>query len=422
MTPKRILNGRSYTQLLISIILVLFFLSCSDDKAGGSATDVDTMIGTVVDLSGSPRSGIRAFCYHPDYLPYENDTVLYESVDLSNSDGKYTFKNFAADTSYNILTMNEDTSLAGFRKVSATHFVVKDSTYGTISGADTVQNIESYIPGILFNTSIPIVMQVKGTPFYTTLNDTGYFDQSIPHGMYDFQLSFPTHPEYGVHTYKDIPIPFVNDGMIRLAIPDTVPPSMIGGAVRTELTHSSIGYNWEPSVDSSSLAGYEIRYYPQNAPDLAETLYTAYSQIRIENLSTGTIYAIQGRAKDLFSNYSKWTDPPLLCTTSYVEDSMGPIIERAYVTYATQSSVTVEWTAGVDASPITKYLLHYYKSDSVETTKQTVTIPHTNGVALFSYNIEELMANTRYTLEIIGVDTHGNSSKLPKEVYLKTYK
>lgn len=422
MTPKPTHLGRSYTQLFLSLFLTLLILSCGKDEAGGSATDVDTMVGTVVDLSGTPRAGIKAFCYHPDYLPYENDTALYESIDLSNSEGKYTFKNFASDTSYTIITMNENQHLAGFRKVSPNDFIIKDNSFGTIRGADTVHNIESYIPGIHFKSSIPLVMQVKGTPYYTALSDTGYFDQSIPHGMYDFHLSFPDNPELGIFEYKDIPIPFTHDGTIILSIPDTTPPSMIGGAIRTELTHSSVGYNWQPSLDSSSLAGYEILYYPKDSPEKAETLYTAYSQIRIENLSTGTIYAVRGRSKDLFNNYSEWTDPPVYCTTSYIKDSMGPIIEHAYVTYATQSSATIEWTAGIDASPISRYLFSYYESEAAESTKKKVTIPHVADLDLYSYELDSLIANTRYTVEIIGVDKHGNESMVPKKVYPKTYK
>lgn len=418
MTPTH--TGRSYTLTLLLLSLFLL-LSCGDEKAGGSATDVDTMVGTVVNLSKNPVAGIRAFCYSPDYLPYENDTALYESIEPSNTDGEYTFTNFAADTSYNIITMDENKHLAGFRRVSKDDFTISPGNRtGSINGEDTVRNIESDIPRIYFNTSIPLVMQVKGTPFYTALDKPGYFDQSIPHGMYDFHLSFPNNPELNTIVYDDIPVPFVNGGIITLTIPDTIPPSVIDSAYRTELTHSTIAYDWVPSKDNSSLAGYEIEYYPKGSPDLAETLYTAYSQIRITNLEKGTIYALRGRSKDLLGNYSEWIGP-YYDTTDHIKDEMGPIISDAYVTYATQTSVTIEWSAGVDVSPISEYHFRYYEAELPETVK-TVTIPHRNDITLYNNEIDSLKPNTRYTVEISGVDTHGNESFEPKKVYAKTYK
>lgn len=414
---------KEYTHLLF-FLLFIFFTSCSDPSSkSGSGTDVECMVGTVVDLSGTPQKGIKAFCYDPEYLPYQNDTTLYESIDMSDSLGKYWFKNFNTQRAYSIVTIDADTNLAGFRKVDTSHFVVNNSSSGYISGEDTVYNVESCIPKIEFSTSIPLVMQVKGTPFYTYLEKDGKFDQELPHGVYDFHLSFPQNPDMGVFEYKDIPVPFINDGAFKLVIPDTTPPNVIANAVLVEKTYSSVAFDWPPVWDNSAVGGYEIKYYPQGDTSQVDTVYNGYSQMKIENLQRGTTYEFWGRSVDLFGNYSDWVGPAIE-TTDTIKDSLGPVMERPFIVNATSNSITLNWYAATDYSGVKRYLFWHGESEHLKDTAGGTffDVETIADKSLYSKTISDLKADTRYTIMVVAEDNLGYKSSDLLRVYAKTYK
>jgi len=173
---------------------------------------------------------------------------------------------------------------------------------------------------------------------------------------------------------------------------DTTPPSVPGGLSSTDLTSASFTLNWSASTDDVQMGLYEVR---RDSTSLGTVTGTS---IGVAGLSPSTGYSMTVRAQDAAGNWSDWSSP-LTVTTSSVPDTTPPSIPGGLASSnLTVNSFALHWTASTDNVSVYGYEVRQGTTSLGVSTSGTVR------------TIGGLSAGTTYAMSVRAQDGSGNWS------------
>ncbi len=181
---------------------------------------------------------------------------------------------------------------------------------------------------------------------------------------------------------------------------DTQPPTASTGLSETGSTETSISVAWNPSSDNVGVAGYTVSVNGAGGGSTPQTRYT------VAGLACGTGYGVSVSAFDAAGNRSASTTailstspcPPPPPPPPSVGDTQPPSPPHGLaLSVATQTSVTLAWSASTDNVGVTGYGA-YLGGERIGTTSST------------SYTFTGLACGTSYTVGVDAYDAAGNGS------------
>ena len=180
---------------------------------------------------------------------------------------------------------------------------------------------------------------------------------------------------------------------VGAAAPDTAPPTVPGNLRTTGATATSVTLAWDPSTDDVGVTSYGV--YRNGAL----TASPAGTSATVSGLVCGTSYPFTVDAVDAAGNRSG--QAALVVTTSTCPsgpDTQAPTTPTGLAkSSATQSTITVSWTASSDNVAVTGY----------GTYRDGTTVGSPAG---FSYTFTGLGCGTGYSLAVDAADAAGNRS------------
>jgi chitodextrinase len=245
------------------------------------------------------------------------------------------------------------------------------------------------------NTSVAVS---SGSNYWiAVLGPTGkfYFRDAHAHGgasetsSQSWLTSLPVAWATGT-TYADGPISAYGVADITPATTDTTPPSAPANAAASGATQTSVSLSWSPSTDNVGVAGYGVY---TNGASSGSTASTSYS---VSGLACGTSYSFAVDAYDAAGNRSAKTS--VSASTSACADTTAPSIPTGLAaSAATQTSVSLAWSASSDNVGVTGYGVYTNGASSGST-------------ASTSYSVSGLACGTSYTFAVDAYDAAGNRS------------
>ena len=193
-------------------------------------------------------------------------------------------------------------------------------------------------------------------------------------------------------TYSDGPVSAYGVGVTGPAA-DVQAPSAPTGLKATSATQTSVSLSWTASTDNIGVTGYGAYRDGASAGSSASTSYT------VSGLVCGTSYTLAVDAYDAAGNRSAKTSvsgSTSACPTT--TDKTAPSAPTGLkATSATQTSVSLSWTASTDNIGVTGYGA-YRDGASAGSSAST------------SYTVSGLVCGTSYTLAVDAYDAAGNRS------------
>jgi chitodextrinase len=176
------------------------------------------------------------------------------------------------------------------------------------------------------------------------------------------------------------------------ACADTQAPTTPSGLFVTAGGATSISLSWSPSFDNVAVTGYGLYVGSTRVTNSGNTL-TSYT---FSGLACGTSYTLSVDAYDAAGNRSGKAS--VTSSTSPCSDTTPPSQPTGLATSgATQTAITLSWSASSDASGVSGYRL-YQGTSQVGTSTST------------SYQFTGLTCGTSYTLGVAAYDGAGNAS------------
>ncbi len=192
-------------------------------------------------------------------------------------------------------------------------------------------------------------------------------------------------------TYADGPLSAYGVGVVGPP-PDTLPPTSPLGIAITGATQTSDTLSWSASTDSVGVTGYTIY---KNGSSLGTATGTSYNA---SGLSCGTSYTFAVDAYDAAGNHSAKTSVTGSTSACAASDTTAPTVPTGLsAKSATQTGLTLGWTASTDSVGVTGYTI-YKNGSSLGTATGT------------SYNASGLSCGTSYTFAVDAYDAAGNHS------------
>jgi hypothetical protein len=163
-----------------AMVIMLFFMTCTNDKISGTVSDTDT--------------GKSAMIYNPDLTPAVgasvhffqiNDTTRKPALSTStDTNGRYSYKGLAKGT-YNIIAGND--SLLSFQD-SAT--ITEDTAYIRIDTLGKPGSITAYAGVQQNDDPRTVTVQVLGTDIFSNVDASGRFTLApLAKGTYNIRLT-----------------------------------------------------------------------------------------------------------------------------------------------------------------------------------------------------------------------------------------
>jgi chitodextrinase len=174
------------------------------------------------------------------------------------------------------------------------------------------------------------------------------------------------------------------------ACSDTQPPSTPSSLSTSSVTQTSMKLSWKASTDNVGVTGYRLFL---NGSQAGTSTSASYS---FAGLSCGTSYTLGVAAYDAAGNLSSTAS--MSHATNACPDTQSPTTPAGLGTSsATQTSLTLSWTASTDNVAVTGYQL-FLNGSQVGTSTST------------SYSFSGLTCATSYTLGVTAYDAAGNVS------------
>jgi chitodextrinase len=172
---------------------------------------------------------------------------------------------------------------------------------------------------------------------------------------------------------------------------DTTPPSAVSGLVASATTTNSITLAWNAASDDTAVAGYSLY---KNGVKFATTTQLTYTYF---GLTCGNTYTLGVETYDAAGNASPRTSLAV-STKTCSSDTVAPSVPaNLQQTGASQSSLSLSWTASTDNVGVTGYRV--YKNNVLTATATTT-----------SYTLTGLSCGTTYTMSVEAIDAAGNAS------------
>jgi chitodextrinase len=178
------------------------------------------------------------------------------------------------------------------------------------------------------------------------------------------------------------------------AASDTQPPTAPGSLTAIKITQTRVKIGWTASTDNVRVTGYTLyRNGTQVVTRGASATSYAYT-----GLACGTTYTLAVDAYDAAGNHSPKTSSTFTTSSCSGGDTQAPTTPGAFAqTSATQTSVSVSWTASTDDVGVTGYTLY---RNGAQVATQTGT----------TYTFTGLTCGTSYALAVDAYDAAGNHS------------
>jgi chitodextrinase len=173
---------------------------------------------------------------------------------------------------------------------------------------------------------------------------------------------------------------------ITVSTTDETAPSVPADLAATA-TETSISLSWTASTDNVDVAGYVIYLDGDSVETVIEPAFTA------TELNALTEYTFEVLAFDTFGNKSE--KALLMVSTT---DETAPSVPADLVAVATDSSITLSWTASTDNVGVAGYVI-YLDGALVDTVTEA------------NFTIAGLEADTEFTFEVEAFDEAGNKSE-----------
>jgi chitodextrinase len=177
--------------------------------------------------------------------------------------------------------------------------------------------------------------------------------------------------------------------------PDTVAPTAPAALTVTSAAATSISVSWGASLDAVGVVGYDVFKNGSNVGTTTSTNYTFGS------LTCGTSYTLGVEARDAAGNHSTRTSivtATPACPTPPPADTQAPTAPTNVTkTAATETSISVSWTASTDNLGVTGYNVYSGTAKAGST-------------AATSYTFSGLSCGSSYTLGVDAYDAAGNTS------------
>jgi chitodextrinase len=171
---------------------------------------------------------------------------------------------------------------------------------------------------------------------------------------------------------------------------DTQAPTTPSALAATGATATSISIGWGASLDNVGVTGYGAY---RNGTTVGSTTGTSYS---FTGLSCGTSYSLAVDAYDAAGNRS--AKATISASTTGCSDTSAPTTPTNFVaTGATQTSVSLTWTASLDNVGVAGY-----------TVSNGASTAGTTGST--SYTVSGLSCGSSYSLSVEAYDAAGNRS------------
>jgi chitodextrinase len=174
------------------------------------------------------------------------------------------------------------------------------------------------------------------------------------------------------------------------ACPDTTAPSTPAGLATSAVGQTSASLSWNAASDNVGVTGYRLF---RGGSQVGTSSGTSYA---FGSLTCGTAYTLGVAAIDAAGNVSATATTAV--TTAACSDTSAPSVPTALATSAaTQTAVTLSWSASIDNVGVTGYSM--FKNG---TQVATWLAP--------GYIFSGLSCGTTYTLGVAAVDAAGNVS------------
>ncbi len=180
---------------------------------------------------------------------------------------------------------------------------------------------------------------------------------------------------------------------VSVGTPDTQAPSVPAGLVLSSVTASTASLSWNASTDNTGVKGYRIYANGQSAGTTAGTSY------KIAGLNAGTTYSVAVTAYDAASNESAKSQALSITTISTeTPDTEAPSVPTGLVINGkTENTVSLSWSPSTDNVSVSGYII--FVDGTVKGTS-----PDTG------FTINDLTANTSYSLSVLAYDASSNKS------------
>ena len=173
---------------------------------------------------------------------------------------------------------------------------------------------------------------------------------------------------------------------LTVSTTDETAPSVPGDLVATA-TETSASLSWTASTDNVGVAGYVIYLDGDSINTITETAFTA------TELEVLTEHTFEVQAFDASGNKSYKVSITVITT-----DETAPSVPIDLAAVATDSSITLSWTASTDNVGVAGYVI-YLNGALVDTVTEA------------NFTIADLEADTEYTIEVEAFDDAGNKSE-----------
>ncbi len=172
---------------------------------------------------------------------------------------------------------------------------------------------------------------------------------------------------------------------------DTVPPTVPTGLTTTGATDASISLSWTASTDNVGVTGYKIF---RNGAQVGTSLTPGYTD---SGLAASTMYTYTVSAYDAVGNDSAQSAQLIVSTTASPDTTPPSVPTGLTTTGASDSSVSLSWTASTDNVAVTGYKI--FRGGAQVGTSPTA-----------SYTDSGLTASTMYSYTVSAYDAANNNS------------
>lgn len=180
---------------------------------------------------------------------------------------------------------------------------------------------------------------------------------------------------------------------------DATAPTVPAAFVASNVTMTGLTLAWSASTDNIAVASYEVY---RDTASIARVTATTFSETA---LTPGTAYRYWFRAVDAAGNASGWTAVLNVSTTA---DTVLPTVPtNLAVTFASENSVGLSWSAASDNVAIKRYLIRRNAVDVGEATGTT-------------FSDTSVASATTYSYTVLAEDTAGNRSAVSSAVSATT--
>lgn len=186
-----------------------------------------------------------------------------------------------------------------------------------------------------------------------------------------------------------------------IAAVDVIAPSAPSGLLASSITQTSFSLSWVASTDAVGVSGYKIF---QNGIQIGTSINNSFA---VSGLTVTTTYSYTVSAYDAAGNSSAVSNVLSVSTIASVDTTAPSKPTGLIASSITQTTFSVSWVSSSDAVGVTGYKI--YQNGSLL------------GISTAtSYEVNNLLVSSTYTIKILAYDVAGNESVFSDQLSVST--